>query len=178
MSCQVLFSRVLFVQALQTSSKTNARECTPPKLKTLETTVWKSCQLWKLSRSADVKIQPKARDYLFKIQHFRNFLLVSLSPHPRSHRGAERIWQGKGCCGRRPKSALEGSDWTEKFQFRESHTEAETKKTPDQIPVLLKKRIIIGIDTRAPHGCRHSPAPMLRVGQGSTLTSSIQHSIG
>ena len=31
---------------------------------------------------------------------------------------------------------------------------------------------------RAPHGCRHSPAPMLRVGQGSTSTCSIQYSTG
>ena len=29
--------------------------------------------------------------------------------------------------------------------------------------------------TRAPHGCRHSPALMLRVGQGSTSNCSIQY---
>ena len=29
--------------------------------------------------------------------------------------------------------------------------------------------------TRAPLGCRHSPAPMLRVGQGSTSTYLIQY---
>ena len=35
--------RVLFVQALQTSSKTNAPEYTTAKFKTLATTVWKRC---------------------------------------------------------------------------------------------------------------------------------------
>ena len=29
--------------------------------------------------------------------------------------------------------------------------------------------------TRAPHGCRHSPAPMLRVGQGRSWNCSIRH---
>ena len=67
---------------------------------------------------------------------FRALLaFVSLSLHLRSPRRAERIRQGKGRRSRRPKTALERSDLTENFQFRESHTEAETKKTPDQIPV-------------------------------------------
>ena len=140
------FSSILFVPALQTSSKTNAREYTTAKLKTLATTVWKLYQLWKLLRYAvvaDVKIQPKARDYLLKIHHFCSFSLVSLSPNPRSRRGSERIRQDEGRWSRPPKTALERSDLTEKFQFRESHTEAETRKTPNQIPVPSKKRIII-----------------------------------
>ena len=43
--------------------------------------------------------------------------------------------QGKGRWSRPPKTALERSDFSEKFQFRESDTEAETKKNADQIPV-------------------------------------------
>ena len=31
--------------------------------------------------------------------------------------------------------------------------------------------------TRAPHGCRHSPARMLRVGQGNTSDCSIPYSM-
>ena len=95
-----------------------------------------------ISRSAGaayVKMQPKVRDYLIKIQNFSNFSLVSLSLHPRSRRGAERIRQGKGRWSRPPKTALERSDLSGKFQFRESRTEVETKKTPDQIPVPSKE---------------------------------------
>ena len=66
-------------------------------------------------------------------------MLVSLSLHPRSSRGAERIRQDKGRWSRPSKTALERSNLTEKFQFQESHAEAETKKTPGQIPVLSKK---------------------------------------
>ena len=118
-------------------------ESTTPKFKTLATTVWKLCQLWKLSRFADVKIQPKAREYLLNIQPFCNFSLVSFSPHPRSRRGAEQIRQGEGRWSRPPKTALERSHLTEKFPFREYHTEAETKKNPNKKPVLSRKRIIL-----------------------------------
>ena len=144
----------LFVQALQTSSKTSAQALQTStkqnkrsrayhaKFKTLANTVWKLCQFWKSSRSADaadVKIQKKPRGDLLKIQHFCNFSLVSLSVYPRSRRGAGRIRQGEGRRSLPPKTALERSDLTEKFQFQKSHTEAETKKTPDQIPVPSKK---------------------------------------
>ena len=64
----------------------------------------------------------------FKIHFFAHFSLVSLSLHPRSRRGAERIRQGEGRWSRPPKTALERSDLTNKSQFRESHTKAETKK--------------------------------------------------
>ena len=81
----------------------------------------------------------------FKIQFYAHFSLVSLSVHPRSRGGAERIRQGEGRWSRPPKTALERSDLTEKFQYRESHTEAKTKKKPDQIPVPSKTIVIIYI---------------------------------
>ena len=56
------------------------------------------------------------------------FSLVSLSVYPRSRRGAERIRQGEERWSRPPKTALERSDLTEKFQFQESHTEVDPKK--------------------------------------------------
>ena len=168
------------------SSKTNVQEYTTAKLKTLATTVWKWCQFWKSSRSADRrcrrqdtteasilppqkttlpfrndanfgnhhalqtdaadgKIKPKPRYCLLKKQHFCNFSLVSLSVYPRSHRGAERIRQGEGRWSFPPKTALERSDLTEKFQFRESHTEAETKKNswPNYCPLKRKQPFYI-----------------------------------
>ena len=64
-----------------------------------------------------------------KIQNFAHFSHVSLGIYPRSRRGAERIMKGEGCWSRAPKTALERSDLTEKFQFRESHTETETKQS-------------------------------------------------
>ena len=79
----------------------------------------------------------------FKIQNFAHFSLVSLNVYPRSRRGAEGVRQGDGRWSRPPKTTLERSDSTEKFQFRESHTEADTKKTPDQIRVPSKKYQII-----------------------------------
>ena len=78
----------------------------------------------------------------FKIQSFARFSLVSLSIHPLSRRGAERIRQGEGRWSRPPKTALERSDLTEKIQFRASHTEAKTRKTLDRIK---KRRMIMHI---------------------------------
>ena len=52
--------------------------------------------------AADVKIQPKYQDYLIKTQYFCNFSLVSLSIHPHSRRGTERIRaRGVGAAPRR-----------------------------------------------------------------------------
>ena len=102
--------------------------------------IWKCCSLiysFKLCICQDPRI---ARAYTAQNIFFSHLPLVSLSPHPRSRRGAERIRQGEGRWSRPPKTALERSNLTVKFQFRESHTEAETKKTPDQIPVPLKKK--------------------------------------
>ena len=72
------------------------------------------------------------------MQNFARFSLVSLSIHPRSLQ--ERIGQGEGRWSRPAKTTLERSDLTEKFQFRESHTEAETKKVLTKIPVPSKKK--------------------------------------
>ena len=52
----------------------------------------------------DAKIQPKSQDYLLKIQDFCNLSLVSLSIHPRSRRGAQRIRKGEGRWSRPPKT--------------------------------------------------------------------------
>ena len=69
-----------------------------------------------------------ARTYAAQNTKKAHFLLVSLSPHTRSRPGAERIRQGEGRLSRSPKPAPERSDLTEKFQFRETHTDAEMKK--------------------------------------------------
>ena len=55
----------------------------------------------------------------------------------------------------------------QKLLIAEKNCEKETEKE--------KRRRHDKVITRAPHGCRHSPAPMLRVGQGSTSTCSIQY---
>ena len=83
------------------------------KIHTLATTVGKLCQLGNYPDAADVKIQPKFRDYLLIVQYFCSFSLVSLSIHPCSRRGAERIRQGEGRWSRPLKTALEQSDLTE-----------------------------------------------------------------
>ena len=80
-----------------------------------------------LSTSPHIKIRRITGEYCSRKRIVR-FSLVSLSIHPRSLRGAERIRQGERRWSRPPKTALERSDLTEKFQFRASHTEAETKK--------------------------------------------------
>ena len=78
--------------------------------------------------------------YRSKYKRNAHFSLVSISPRTRSRPGAERIRQGEGRLSRPPKTALARSDLTEKFMFRETHTEAETKKTPDQIKKQKTKK--------------------------------------
>ena len=77
----------------------------------------------------------------FKKKKNAMFLFVLLSIHPRSRRGAERIRQSEGRWSRPVETALERSGLTENFQFRESDTEAETKRSHDQIPVPSKRDI-------------------------------------
>ena len=87
-----------------------------------------------LSTSPYIKIRRKLERTVHNAKNCA--LLACLAQrHSRSRPGAERIRQGEGRWSRPPKTALKRSGLTEKFQFRESHTEAETKKTPDQIPV-------------------------------------------
>ena len=122
------------------------------------TPIWKQClakfYCITLSKHQDPKTD---RRLPFQIQKL-HFSLVSLSPHPRSRQGAERMRHGEGRWHRHPKTALERSDLVEKIQFRESRTEAETEKTPDQIPVPLKKRLItIRYRFRAVHAAAAIP---------------------
>ena len=90
--------------------------------------------------AADIKIQPKSPKFLLDMRYFCNFSLVSLGIHPHSRRCAERTRQGEGRWSRPPKAALERNDSTEKFQFRESHAKAETKKKLLAKPLSPKKK--------------------------------------
>ena len=83
---------------------------------------------------ADIKIHPKSPKFLFDMRYFCNSSLVSIGIRPRSRRCAERTRQGEGRWSRPPKAALEQSYIRPRIQLCESHTSAETKKTPDQIP--------------------------------------------
>ena len=74
-----------------------------------------------------------------RIPKLYKYSLVSLSVYLRPRRGAERIRQGEGRWNLPPKTALERSDLTEKFRFRESDTEAQTKTNPDQFVSLQKE---------------------------------------
>ena len=97
------------------------------------TPIWKYCLAKFYFINLSIHQDPKnSRRVPFKIQKFEPFSLVSLSIHPCSRRGAERIRQGEGRWSRPPQTALERSDLTEKFQFQASHTEAETNKSPDR----------------------------------------------
>ena len=93
------------------------------------TPIWKRCLLAKfffinLSIHQDLKNNWRVQ---IKIPNFARFSVVSLSIHPRSRRGAERIRQGEGRWSRPTKMVLERSDLAELFQFREPDTEADTK---------------------------------------------------
>ena len=104
------------------------------------TPIWKKCLaqfcLINLSMHQDPKNNWRVP---FKTQFFARFTLVSLSIHPRSRRGAERIGQGEGRSSRPSNTALERSNLTGKIQFQESHAETERTKTADQIPVPSKR---------------------------------------
>ena len=61
-------------------------------------------------------------------------LLACLAQHPPAFTSRCRTDKaGRGAVEPPPKTALERSDLTEKFQFRASHAEAETTKTPYRI---------------------------------------------
>ena len=96
-----------------------------------------------LLTSPYLKTRRKTEEYRSRCIFFARFSLVSLSIHPRSRRGAGRIRQGEERWSRPPKTALERNELTEKVQFRASHTEAETKKTPDRIPQKLNTIYIL-----------------------------------
>ena len=94
-------------QALQTSSKTNAQSRGyHRKIKNFSnfSPFGNDDNFGNYPDAADVKIQPKSQDYLIKIQYFCNISLVSLSIHPRSRRGAQRIKKGEGRWSRPPKT--------------------------------------------------------------------------
>ena len=92
--------------ALQTSSKTNARENTTAKFNTFSNypPFGNDANFDNYPDAEDVKVQPKSQDYLLQIQYFCNFSLVLLSIHPRSRRGAQRIRKGEGRLSRPPKT--------------------------------------------------------------------------
>ena len=83
-------------------------------------------------------------------------------------RGLVQNGQGRamGIAAAQPKTALERSVWTEKSEVGESHTEGGTKKHPWSIPVFPKKCMILFIEKGSAW-----------VGQGSTLSCSIQYLI-
>ena len=84
---------------------------------------------------ADIEMQPKFPKFLLDMRYFCNFLLVSLGIRPRTRqymRNGHGRARGVGAAPRRRR-------WNEaifdrEFQFRESHTSAETRKNPGQIP--------------------------------------------
>ena len=122
--------------------------------------IWKLCQFGNKrfpmcfrSSSAYICQGPKTpRAYTVQKPNVASFSLVSLSPHTRSRPGAERIRQGEGRLSRPPKPAVHQSDLTEKFQFRESHTEAETIKLLTKSLSPQKKNIHIYVCLAA---CEH-----------------------
>ena len=78
-----------------------------------------------------------ARAYPTKFKITVLFPLVSLSVDRRS-RGAEWIRQGEGRS--RPEEGARTKLFDQEFQFRESHTDAEMKKTMTESP---EKRMVV-----------------------------------
>ena len=116
-----------------------------PKFKSLATVVWKWCQFWKISRSADVKVQPKTRECLLKIHFCSNFSLASLSLHPHSRRGAERIRQGERRSSRTPKTGTRTKRFDREIPVPGIPYWGRDEKTSDQILVPSKKKNVIYI---------------------------------
>ena len=85
------------------------------------------------STSPYIKIRRKNWKAPFKIQKFAPFSLVSLIIHPRSGRGAADK-AGRGVLQPPPEDAARTKRFDRELLLRESHTEAETKKTPDRTP--------------------------------------------
>ena len=122
--------------------------------------IWESCPLiysFKLYICQDPGIaRACTAQHTKKKTHFS---LVSFSVYPGSRRGTEQIRQGEGRWSLPPKTALERSDLTKKFQ-------------PEN-PILLRprrKKLLTESKRNNDHIYIYKPAPMLRVGQGSTST--------
>ena len=153
------------------SSKTNAQECTTDKCETLATTVWKWCNIW---RSSHCRRQHTTA--ASKLPHQNTTfsqLLVCLAQRLSALTSRCRMDKaGREALERPPKTALKRSDWprnssSENLILRPRRNNLLTKCLSHE----RKKKSV----SKALHGCRHLPAPMLRVGQGSTSNSSIQH---
>ena len=115
MSCQVLFSRVFFVQALHRRQANQTLQSTTPKIQNFSNycleimsilEIFTHCRHHYTTEGSRVPPQNTKKK--------THFSLVSLSVYPRSHRGAERIRRGEGRWSRPPKTALKRSDLTEK----------------------------------------------------------------
>ena len=91
------------------------------------TPIWKYCLAKFYVINLSIHEDPKNNWRVpFKIQYFARFSLVSLSIHPSSRRGAERIRLGRGALEPPPKDGAGTKPFDPEFQFRESHAEAET----------------------------------------------------
>ena len=161
----------------QTPSETNAREYAKAKFKTSYNSLpfGNDDNFVNHPGAAEVKIQPKSPEFLLDMRCFCNFSLVSLGIRPRSRRGAERTRQGEGRLSGPPKPALERSYLTENCSSTNRILKPRHKKL---LTESLNKKDPIYIYTKAPHGRRHSPAPMLRVGEGGTRTRKRGKSCG
>ena len=110
------------------------------------TPIWKYCLAKFYVINLSIHEDPKNNWRVpFKIQYFARFSLVSLSIHPSSRRGAERIRLGRGALEPPPKDGAGTKPFDPEFQFRESHAEAETTTNswPNSCP--LKNTIILYI---------------------------------
>ena len=96
--------------------------------------VWKCCPMidsFKLYICQDPII---ARAYTAQNAKKAYFSLVSFFVYPRSRRGAERIRQGEGSWSLPPKTALERSHLTEKFQSENPILRPRRKKLLTESP--------------------------------------------
>ena len=141
--------RVSFVQALQTSSKTNKRSSPADAKQNKRSRVChrkiQNSSNYRLEMmpifvnhpdATDIKIQPKSPEFLLDMRCFCNFSLVSLGIRPRSRRCAERTRQGEGRWSRPPKPALERSYLTGNSSSANRILRPRRKKTLDRIPEI------------------------------------------
>ena len=93
--------------------------------------------------AADAKIKPKSQDYLLKIEYFCNSSLVSLSTHPRSPRGAQRIRKSEGRWSCPPKTFTRLSRPPKTFTCFIRSSPADVKQHKRSSPADVKQNKLV-----------------------------------
>ena len=112
-----------------------------------------------------------SQDYLLKIQHFCNFSLVSLSIHPRSRRGPQRIRKGERRWSRAPKTFTRWNRPPKTFSCFIRPSSADVKQNK-QTPKPCRRQAKQTLESVPPQNSKHYNSNLLTFG---SYTNFVNH---